>query len=80
MQLKLPRRRRLLSQHPPARATRNVPADDPWAGEDVEWEAEEERSQEHPAAFVPFFRAVVVASLVGGLFWAAVVLLILWLV
>lgn len=77
MQLKLPRPRRFLSQDSPARATEDVLADDPWAGEDVEWEAEEERRQEHPAAFVRFFRAVLLAALVGGLFWAAVVLLVL---
>jgi hypothetical protein len=77
MQLKLPRPRHFLSQSAPARATEEVPADDPWAGEDVAWGAEKEPSQEHPAAFVRFVRAVVLAALVGGLFWAAVVLLVL---
>lgn len=73
MQLKLPKPRRFLSQS----AMEDVPADDPWAGEDVAWEAEEERPDEDAAAFVRFLRAVVLAALVGGLFWAAVVLLVL---
>jgi hypothetical protein len=77
MQLKLPRPRRFLAQHAPARRTEEVPADDPWAGEDVEWEAAEERPQEDPAAFARFFRAAALAALVGALFWAAVVLLVL---
>jgi hypothetical protein len=77
MQLKLPSPRRFLSHHAPARPAPRRPEDDPWAGEDAEWQAEEERSHEDAAAFARFFRAVAVAALVGGLFWAVVVLLIL---
>jgi len=77
MQLKLPSPRRFLAHHAPARPPQHRPDDDPWAGEDVEWQAEEDRPREQPAAFVRFFRAVALAALVGGLFWAAVVLLIL---
>ena len=77
MHLKLPSPRRFLSTHSPARPTPRRSEDDPWAGEDVEWQAEEERSHEHPAAFARFFRAVVLAALVGALFWAGVVFLTL---
>lgn len=77
MQLKLPSPRRFLSTHSPAPAAPSRSEDDPWAGEDVDWQAGEECSHEDPAAFARFFRAVVLAALLGGLFWAAVVLLIL---
>ena len=76
MQLKLPRPSRLLSQGSPPHAPETASADDPWAGEDVEWEAED-APRGRPPAFVGFFRAVLVGALVGGLFWGAVVYLIL---
>jgi hypothetical protein len=79
MQRKLPSPRRFLSTQSRARPAPPRPEDDPWAGEDAEWQAEEHRPREDPAAFLRFFRAVVVAALVGGLFWAAVVLLSVWL-
>jgi hypothetical protein len=79
MLLKLPRRPRFLSTHPAPRAKAPRPQDDPWAGEDEDWQAEAGEREER-AAFVRFFRALVVAGLVGVLFWAALVLLILWLI
>jgi hypothetical protein len=77
MQLKLPRTPRFLSTHPAQRGKPPRPEDDPWAGEDEEWQSEEHRSRVHPAAVARFFRAVALAVLVGLVFWAALVLLIL---
>jgi hypothetical protein len=77
MQRKLPSPRRFLSTQSRARPAPPRPEDDPWAGEDAEWQAEERRLREDPEAFARFFRAVAFAALVGALFWAAVVLLIL---
>jgi hypothetical protein len=79
MQRKLPSPRRFLSTQSHERPAPPRPEDDPWAGEDAEWQAHEQRQRDDPTAHVRFFRAVAVAALVGGLFWAAVVLLILWL-
>lgn len=79
MQLKLPRPRRFLSTQSRVPSAPSRPEDDPWAGEDAEWEAERRRPRDDPAAFVRFFRALAVGALVGGLFWAGVVLLIVWL-
>ncbi|MGH3036581.1 MAG: hypothetical protein ACRDMU_05310 [Gaiellaceae bacterium] len=79
MQLKLPRPRRFLSTQSRIPPAPSRPEDDPWAGEDAEWEAEGRRARDDPAAFVRFFRALALGALVGGLFWAGVVLLIVWL-
>ncbi|HWM12986.1 MAG TPA: hypothetical protein VNO56_00730 [Gaiellaceae bacterium] len=76
MQRKLPSPRRFLSTQSRARPAPPRREDDPWAGEDAEWQAEL-RPREDPTAFARFFRALVLAALVGGLFWAGVVLLIL---
>jgi hypothetical protein len=77
VQRKLPSPRRFLSTQSRARPAPPRPEDDPWAGEDAEWQAEAQRPREDQAAHLRFFRAVVVAALVGGLFWTAVVLVIL---
>ena len=77
MQLKLPRTPRFLSSYPAPRRKPPRPPDDPWAGEDEEWQTQGRHRREDPAAFVRFFRAVVVAGVVGLVFWAALVLLIL---
>jgi hypothetical protein len=80
MQRKWPIPRQFLSHHAPTRPVPDHADDDPWAGEDVDWQAESERRRDDPAAFARFFRAVAVAAVVGGLFWAGVVLLIVrWL-
>jgi hypothetical protein len=79
MQRKLPSPRRFLAHHASARQAPDRAEDDPWAGEDVDWQAEAERRRDVPTAFARFFRAVVVAAVIGGLFWAGVVLLILQL-
>ena len=76
MHRKLPSPRRFLSHHAPESVAPPRAEDDPWAGEDAEWQAGEDRPREHRAAFARFFRGVAAATLVGGLFWAAVVLLI----
>jgi hypothetical protein len=77
MQRKLPSPRRFLSYHVPTRQAPDRAEDDPWAGEDVDWQPEAERRRDDQAAFARFFRAVAVAAVIGGLFWAGVVLLIL---
>jgi hypothetical protein len=79
MHRKRPSPRRFLSHDAPARAAPDRPEDDPWAGEDVDWQAEADREHEAPSTFVGFFAAVAVAAVVGGLFWTAVALLIIWL-
>ena len=79
MHRKRPSPRPFLSRHAPARPPPARPEDDPWAGEDVDWEAEAERRRDDPTAFARLFRAVAVAALIGVLFWAGVVLLVLWL-
>lgn len=73
----LPSPRRFLSHHAPARQAPDRVEDDPWAGEDVDWQAEGERRRDDPDPFARFFRAVAMAAVIGGLFWAGVVLLIL---
>lgn len=75
MQRKLPRPPRFFSTGAGTRQTPPRSEDDPWAGEDDEWETDERR--EHPAAFVGFFRAVALAGVVAVLFWVGVALLIL---
>lgn len=75
MQRKLPSPRRFLAHHASARQAADRAEDDPWAGEDVDWQAEAERRRDDPTAFARFFRAVVVVAVIGGLFWAGVVLL-----
>ena len=80
MQLKPPRRPRRSAAHAPATPKpRPAESDDPWAGEDVDWQAEAERRGDDPDAFARFIRAVAVAAGIGVLFWLGVVLLVLWL-
>jgi hypothetical protein len=80
MQRKLPSPRRFLSHHAPTRQVPDRADDDPWAGEDVDWQAETERRGDDPAAFARFIRAVAVAAGIGVLFWVGVILLVLWLI
>ena len=79
MHRKRPSPRPFLSRHAPARPPPARSEDDPWAGEDVDWELEARRARGERAAFLRFFRAVAAAAVVGGLFWAGVVLLLMWL-
>jgi hypothetical protein len=51
--------------------------DDPWAGEDADWECDDDLRGEPPQAFMRFFRGTALAVIVGLAVWAAVVLLIL---
>lgn len=76
MQLKLPRPSRLFAAHPRSRADEHAGPDDPWAGEDAQWEAE--RGPPEPRAeFLRFFWGVGLAALVGLAFWVALVLVLL---
>lgn len=70
MQLKRTRR--------PSRQER-LPAglDDPWAGEDADWECDDDLGGESPQAFMRFFRGTALAVIVGLAVWAAVILLLL---
>jgi hypothetical protein len=70
MQLKRTRR--------PSRQDR-LPAglDDPWAGEDADWERDDDFRSESPQAFMRFFRGTALAVIVGLAVWAAVILLLL---
>jgi hypothetical protein len=68
MQLK--RIRRPSRQDPPAGL------DDPWAGEDADWECDDDLPGESPQAFMRFFRGTTLAVIVGLAVWAAVFLLL----
>jgi hypothetical protein len=70
MQLKRTRR--------PSRQDR-LPAsiDDPWAGEDADWECDDDLQGESPREFMRFFRGTGLAVIVGLAVWAAVILLLL---
>ncbi len=78
MHRKRPSPHRFLLHDPPARPASRRADDDPWAGEDVDWEADEDRAHEQPTDFLRFFAAVAVAAVVSGFFWTGVVLFILW--
>lgn len=77
MQLKLPRSRHFLTTRPAPRGRPPRLEDDPWAGEDEEWQLEERGTREHPGTFLRFFRVVGPAALIGLVFWAALVLMVL---
>lgn len=79
MQLKLPRPSRLFAAHPRSRVDEHAEPDDPWAGEDEQWEEAERGPQEPRGAFLRFFRGIGLAALVGAALWAALVLLLMWL-
>ena len=51
--------------------------DDPWAGEDADWECDDDLGGESPRAFMRFFRGTALAVIVGLAVWAAVILLLL---
>ena len=55
-----------------------VPAslDDPWAGDDAEWECDEDLRGEPSREFMRFFRGTALAVIVGLAVWAAVLLLL----
>jgi hypothetical protein len=75
MQLKLPRRPRLFSAH---EATRDAGAaaaeDDPWAGDDAAWTADDDLAPEERGEFVRFFRGALVGVVAGVALWALVAL------
>ncbi len=77
MQLKPPSRPRLFAAHaPPSRKPRPTEADDPWAGEDVDWECDDDLRAERPREFMRFFRGTALAVVLGVAIWAAVFLLL----
>lgn len=75
MQLRLPRPPRIFAARPKERAAAPALDDDPWAGEDEPWEAEAAGPRER-REFLGFFRGLVLASLAGLVFWAALVVLV----
>jgi hypothetical protein len=50
--------------------------DDPWAGEDAQWECDDDLQGESPREFMRFFRGTALAVVVGLAVWAAVLLLL----
>jgi hypothetical protein len=68
MQLKRTRR--------PSRQDLPAGLDDPWAGEDADWECDDDLSGESPQAFMRFFRGTALAVIVGLAVWAVVLLLL----
>jgi hypothetical protein len=69
MQLKRIRRPSRRDAHP-------APLDDPWAGEDADWECDDDLRGEAPREFMRFFRGTALAVIVGVALWAAVFLLL----
>jgi hypothetical protein len=76
MQLRLPRRPRAHAAHHAAPDAERLPlpADDPWAGEDAHWTADEDLAREAPDDFIRFFRGAVVGVGLGLGLWAVIVL------
>ena len=75
MQLKLPRRPRLFAAHGATRDAATVTAeDDPWAGEDAAWTADEDLGPEESGDFLRFFRGALVGVVAGVALWALVAL------
>ncbi len=82
MELRLPRRPRTSAAQEPTRAagSQALPEDDAWAGDDVDWTTDEDRSGEGRGDFARFFRGAAVGALAGAALWALVALtLVLWL-
>jgi hypothetical protein len=52
-------------------------SDDPWAGDDADWECDDDLRGESPQAFMRFFRGTALAVIIGLAVWAAVLLLLL---
>lgn len=50
--------------------------DDPWAGEDADWECDDDLQGESPRAFMRFFRGTALAVVLGLAVWVAVLLLL----
>jgi hypothetical protein len=69
MQLKRTRR-------PSRRDPLPTSVDDPWAGEDADWECDDDLRGESPQAFMRFFRGTTFAVILGLAVWAAVFLLL----
>jgi len=77
MKLKPPRRPRLFAAHPPTtRVPRPADVDDPWVGEDADWECDDDLGGEPPREFMRFFRGTALAVILGVVVWAAVFLLL----
>jgi hypothetical protein len=50
--------------------------DDPWAGEDADWECDDDLRADTPRQFMRFFRGTALAVVLGVAVWAAVLLLL----
>lgn len=50
--------------------------DDPWAGEDAEWDCDDDLRAETPREFMRFFRGTALAVLLGVAVWATVLVLL----
>jgi hypothetical protein len=79
MQRKRPTPRRFLSPRAPEPPARDQAEDDPWAGEDVDWQAEGRQAHEERDAHRRFFRGVTLALVLSAPFWVGVALLLVWL-
>ena len=77
MQLNPLRRPRSFAADPPTiRDPRKPGVDDPWAGEDADWECDDDLRGEPPREFLRFFRGTALAVVLGVAVWAAVFLLL----
>jgi len=80
MKLRLPRRPRAPAAQGPARDAEPaaLPANDPWAGEDDAWTADD-LGREAPDDFIRFFRGAAVGVVLGLALWAVIVLVVVLL-
>jgi hypothetical protein len=75
VQLKLPRRPWLFAAHESTRDAGSAAAeDDPWAGEDAAWTADDDLAPEERGEFVRFFRGALVGVVAGVALCALVAL------
>ena len=81
MELRLPRRPRAPAAQESARDAEpaTLPANDPWAGEDDAWTADDDLGREAPDDFVRFFRGAAVGIVLGFALWAVIVLVAVFL-
>jgi hypothetical protein len=64
------------TRRPSRRDQLPVGLDDPWAGEDANWECDDDLQGESPREFMRFFRGTALAVVLGLAVWAAVLLLL----
>ena len=77
MQLNPLRRPRPFAAEPPTILhPGKAEVDDPWTGEDADWECDDDLRGEQPREFTRFFRGTALAVVLGLAVWAAVFLLL----